>query len=43
MSAEHGESQKAVTQLLAEYVPSLADDGIPTVVLLDEVEFARDS
>ena len=38
MSAEHGESQRAVTQLLTEYVPSLGDDGMPTVVLLDEVE-----
>ena len=38
MSAEHGESQRAVTQLLTEHVPSLADDGMPTVVLLDEVE-----
>ncbi len=38
MSAEHGESQSAVTQLLAEYVPSLVDDGMPTVVLLDEIE-----
>lgn len=38
MSAEHGESQKAVTQLLTEYVPSLGDDGMATVVLLDEVE-----
>ena len=38
MSAEHGESQRAVTQLLTEYVPSLGDDGMATVVLLDEVE-----
>ena len=38
MSAEHGESQRAVTQLLAEYVPTLGDDGKATVVLLDEVE-----
>ena len=38
MSAEHGESQKAVTQLLTEYVPRHGDDGMPTVVLLDEVE-----
>ena len=38
MSAEHGESQRAVTQLLTEHVPSLGDDGMPTVVLLDEVE-----
>ena len=38
MSAEHGESQRAVTQLLTEHVPSLGDDGMATVVLLDEVE-----
>ena len=38
MSAEHGESQRAVTQLLTEDVPSLADDGMATVALLDEVE-----
>ena len=38
MSAEHGESQKAVTQLLTDYVPRLGDDGMATVVLLDEVE-----
>ena len=38
MSAEHGESQKAVTHLLTEYVPMLGDDGMATVVLLDEVE-----
>ena len=38
MSAEHGQSQKAVTQLLTEYVPRLGDDGMATVVLLDEVE-----
>lgn len=38
MSAEHGQSQRAVTQLLTEYVPSLGDDGMATVVLLDEVE-----
>ena len=38
MSAEHGESQKAVTQVLTEYVPRLGDDGMATVVLLDEVE-----
>ena len=38
MSAEHGESQKAVQQLLTDYVPKLADDGMATVVLLDEVE-----
>ncbi|MGH3950028.1 MAG: AAA family ATPase [Pseudonocardiaceae bacterium] len=38
MSAEHGQSQQRVTELLVEYVPLLADDGMPTVVLLDEVE-----
>ena len=38
MSAEHGQSQRKVTELLTEYVPSLAKDGMPTVVLLDEVE-----
>jgi len=38
MSAEHGLSQQRVTELLAEYVPQLADDGMPTVVVLDEVE-----
>ena len=38
MSAEHGQSQKAVTQLLTEHVPKLGDDGMATVVLLDEVE-----
>jgi pachytene checkpoint protein 2 len=38
MSGEHGQSQRKVQKLFAEYVPLLADDGIPTVVLLDEVE-----
>ncbi len=38
MSAEHGQSQQLVMQLLCEHVPSLADDGRPTVLLLDEVE-----
>lgn len=38
MSADHGESQKAVTQLLTEHVPRLGEDGMATVVLLDEVE-----
>lgn len=38
MSAEHGQSQRKVTELLTEHVPSLAGDGMPTVVLLDEVE-----
>lgn len=38
MSPEHGESQRSVTQLLSEHVPSLCDDGLATVALLDEVE-----
>lgn len=38
MSAEHGQSQQKVFELLADHVPALAGDGIPTVVLLDEVE-----
>ncbi len=38
MSAEHGQSQQLVSQLLEEHVPGLADDGMPTIVLLDEVE-----
>lgn len=38
MSAEHGQSQRKVTELLTEYVPSMVDAGMPTVVLLDEVE-----
>jgi pachytene checkpoint protein 2 len=38
MSAEHGQSQRRVTELLTDHVPAMADDGIPTVVLLDEVE-----
>jgi len=38
MSGEHGQSQQKVQRLLAEHVPLLADDGVPTVVLLDEVE-----
>jgi len=38
MSAEHGQSQQKVFELLADYIPGLADDGLPTVVLLDEVE-----
>jgi SpoVK/Ycf46/Vps4 family AAA+-type ATPase len=38
MSADHGLSQQRVTELLAEHVPQLADDGMPTVVVLDEVE-----
>lgn len=38
MSAEHGQSQQKVFELLAEHVPALAADRVPTVVLLDEVE-----
>lgn len=38
MSAEHGQSQQLVMELLCDHVPALAEDGKPTVVLLDEVE-----
>lgn len=38
MSAEHGQSQQKVYELLSDHLPMLADDGMPTVVLLDEVE-----
>lgn len=38
MSAEHGQSQQRVTELLCDQIPVLADDGTPTIVLLDEVE-----
>ncbi len=38
MSAEHGQSQQRVFELLCEYIPLLADDRMPTIVLLDEVE-----
>ncbi|MFB9729886.1 AAA family ATPase [Haloechinothrix salitolerans] len=38
MSAEHGQSQQRVHELLADHVPALASDGTPTVVVLDEVE-----
>jgi SpoVK/Ycf46/Vps4 family AAA+-type ATPase len=38
MSAEHGQSQQRITELLAEHVPALAADGMPTIVILDEVE-----
>lgn len=38
MSAEHGQSQQKVFELLADHIPGLSDDGLPTVVLLDEVE-----
>ena len=38
MSAEHGQSQQKVHELLTEHIPSLAADGTPTLVILDEVE-----
>ena len=38
MSAEHGQSQQKVVELLTQTIPALADDGVPTVVILDEVE-----
>jgi SpoVK/Ycf46/Vps4 family AAA+-type ATPase len=38
MSAEHGESQQRVTELLCEHVPLRADDSGLTIVLVDEVE-----
>lgn len=38
MSAEHGQSQQRVFELLSEHIPMLADDGKPTIVILDEVE-----
>jgi SpoVK/Ycf46/Vps4 family AAA+-type ATPase len=38
MSGEHGRSQQQVGELLADHIPGLADDGTPTVVILDEVE-----
>lgn len=38
MSAEHGQSQQRVFELLCEHIPMLADDQVPTIVLLDEVE-----
>jgi SpoVK/Ycf46/Vps4 family AAA+-type ATPase len=38
MSADHGRSQQLVSELLCDVIPGRADDGIPTVVVLDEVE-----
>jgi SpoVK/Ycf46/Vps4 family AAA+-type ATPase len=38
MSSEHGQSQQLVGELLTEHLPGLADDGLPTIVLIDEVE-----
>ena len=37
MSAEHGQSQQQVNELLADYVPTLAGTQ-PAIVILDEVE-----
>lgn len=38
MSSEHGQSQQKVFELLCDHIPLLADDKMPTVVVLDEVE-----
>jgi SpoVK/Ycf46/Vps4 family AAA+-type ATPase len=38
MSAEHGQSQQKVFELLTDTIPGIAPDEVPTVVLLDEVE-----
>lgn len=38
MSADHGRSQQLVSELLCEVVPGEADDRLPTIVVLDEVE-----
>ena len=38
MSAEHGQSQQRVSELLGEYVPGLASDGVPTVVVQGKYE-----
>jgi AAA+ superfamily predicted ATPase len=38
MSGEHGQSQERVSELLGDYVPSLAADGLLTLVLIDEIE-----
>lgn len=38
MSAEHGQSQQRVHELLCEQIPLLADDRNPTLLVLDEVE-----
>jgi pachytene checkpoint protein 2 len=38
MSAEHGQTQQAVSELLLDHLPDLCADGKPAVVLLDEVE-----
>jgi len=34
MSAEHGQISRKSYELLCEHLPMLADDGMPTVVLL---------
>src|SRR4051794_36450385 len=38
MSSEHGQTQQMVSELLLEHLPELAADGLPTIVVLDEVE-----
>lgn len=38
MSAEHGRSQRAVNELLVDYIPGLIEKREATVVLIDEVE-----
>ena len=38
MSAEHGQSQQRVTELLCDTIPQLCDDGLPAIVVLNEVE-----
>ncbi|MDP1847626.1 MAG: AAA family ATPase [Solirubrobacteraceae bacterium] len=38
MSAEHGQTQQAVSELLLQHLPELTEDSMPTIVLLDEVE-----
>lgn len=38
MSSEHGRSQQLVSDLLLDAIPGHADDGRPTIVVLDEVE-----
>jgi SpoVK/Ycf46/Vps4 family AAA+-type ATPase len=38
MSAEHGQSQQRVFELMCDHVPDLAGADMPTVLVLDEVE-----
>lgn len=38
MSGEHGKSQQQIHALLTEYIPTVADDKLPTILMLDEVE-----